>query len=47
MRVFYCSLDGSNKKFASGIKDTFSVFYSCDKKFIKVNVKPTFYCSLL
>ena len=22
-------------------------FYSCDKKFIKVNVKPTFYCSLL
>ena len=22
-------------------------FFSCDKKFIKVNVKPTFYCSLL
>ena len=22
-------------------------FYLCDKKFIKVNVKPTFYCSLL
>ena len=26
---------------------TYSVFFSCDKKFIKVNVKPTFYCSLL
>ena len=22
-------------------------FYSCNKKFVKVNVKPTFYCSLL
>ena len=26
---------------------TYSFFFSCDKKFIKVNVKPTFYCSLL
>ena len=45
VRVFYWSSDGSNKKFASG-KIHFQ-FYSCDKKFIEVNVKPTFYCSLL
>ena len=43
---FYCSSDGSNKKLASS-KIHIPFFFSCDKKFIKVNVKPTFYCSLL
>ena len=29
------------------VRYIFRFFFSCDKKFIKVNVKPTFYCSLL
>ena len=45
--VYRTVSDGSNKKFASGIKRYIFSFYSRDKKFIKVNVKPTFYCSLL
>ena len=35
-----------NKKLASS-KIHIPFFFSCDKKFIKVNVKHTFYCSLL
>lgn len=44
--ISYCSSGRSNKKLASGEIYIFR-FYSCDKKFIKVNVKPTLYCSLL
>ena len=46
MRVFYCSSDGSKQENLPAVRYIFG-FYSCDKKLIKVNVKPTIYCSLL
>ena len=38
LHVYRTDSDGSNKKFASGIKRYIFSFYSRDKKFIKVNV---------
>ena len=47
MRGFYCSSDGNNKKFASS-KIHFQILLMQQfRKLIKVNVKPTFYSSLL
>ena len=44
MQVF-CSSDESKQEICKAVRYIFG-FYSCDKKLIKVNVKPTLYCSL-